>query len=122
MPGQRRGRHRRRLGIGGLGRSDDGAVHVVNTRNNGAIPNLPDDCVVEIPGYVDRTGINMPVVGPLPLACAATCNATVSVQRMSVMAAVTGDVTLLKQAMLHDPLTGLANRRAFEEDAWRVSV
>ncbi len=57
-----------------------------------------------MPGYIDANGINIPRVGDLPLACAATCNASVSVQRMSVEAAVHGDVTLLKQAMLHDPL------------------
>ena len=44
-----------------------------NVVNQGHITNLPDGCVIEIPGYVDRTGINMPVVGDLPLACAATC-------------------------------------------------
>ena len=42
----------------------------------------------------------------LPLACAATCSASVNVQRMAVRAAMTGDVTLLKQAVLHDPLVG----------------
>jgi alpha-galactosidase len=77
-----------------------------NVVNHGRISNLPDDCVVEIPGYVDRTGINACSVGELPLACAATCNASVQVQRMAVRAAVQGDVTLLKQAMLHDPLVG----------------
>ena len=76
-----------------------------NVRNNGCIPNLPADAIVEVPGYVDKNGINIPQVGDLPLACAATCNASISVQRMAVRAAVTGDVTLLKQAMLHDPLT-----------------
>ena len=76
-----------------------------NTVNRGIIPNLPTDCVIEAPGYVDGTGLNMAVVGELPLACAATCNASVSVQRMAVEAAVHGDVDLLKQAMLHDPLT-----------------
>lgn len=76
-----------------------------NVRNNGCIPNLPDDAIVEAPGYVDRNGIAIPRVGPLPLACAATLNASISVQRMSVEAAVHGDMTLLKQAVLHDPLT-----------------
>ena len=42
----------------------------------------------------------------LPLACAATCSASVNVQRMAVRAAMTGDVMLLKQAVLHDPLVG----------------
>lgn len=77
-----------------------------NTVNNTCITNLPPDCIIEAPGYVDRTGINMIDVGDLPLACAATCNVSISVQRMAVEAAVHGDATLLKQAMLHDPLTG----------------
>ncbi|MFP4055423.1 MAG: alpha-glucosidase/alpha-galactosidase [Candidatus Brocadiia bacterium] len=76
-----------------------------NVRNHGTIANLPPDCIVEVPGYVDRNGINIPRVGELPLACAATVQASVDVQRMAVKAAVHGDVTLLKQAMLHDPLT-----------------
>ena len=28
--------------------------------NDGHITNLPDGCIIEIPGYVDRNGINMP--------------------------------------------------------------
>ncbi len=77
-----------------------------NVVNNGAITNLPNDAIVELPGYVDRTGVNIPVYGDLPLGCAAICNASISVQRMSVHAAVAGDVQLLKQAMMMDPLTG----------------
>lgn len=77
-----------------------------NVKNDGLIKNLAQDCIVETPGYVDRFGFNMTAGFDLPLACAATCAASVDVQRMSVDAAVTGDVTLLKQAMLHDPLTG----------------
>ena len=77
-----------------------------NVINQGHITNLPDGCVVEIPGYVDGNGISIPVVGDLPLACAATCSASVRVQQMALEAALRGDVTLLKQAMLHDPLTG----------------
>jgi alpha-galactosidase len=77
-----------------------------NVRNNGSIGNLPRDCIIEAPGYVDGNGVSMTVVGDLPMACAATCNASIAVQRMAMEAAVHGDVTLLKQAMLHDPLVG----------------
>ncbi len=76
-----------------------------NVVNAGYITNLMDGCVVEVPGYVDRNGIGIPVVGDLPMACAATCAVSVRVQQMAMEAAVKGDVTLLKQAMLHDPLT-----------------
>ncbi len=77
-----------------------------NVVNNGVITNLPDDCIVESPGFVDRFGINMVEGITLPIQCAATCSASVSVQRMSVEAAVHGDVDMLKLAVLHDPLVG----------------
>ena len=88
-----------------------------NLRNSGCISNLPDDCIVETPGYVDRNGIGTPRVGDLPLACAATLSASVNVQRMSVRAAVAGDVTLLKQAVLHDPLTAAVCN---PEEVWQM--
>jgi alpha-galactosidase len=97
------------------GRTYRGHFNVVN---RGHITNLPDGCVVEIPGYVDRTGVNMPVVGALPLACAASCAASVRVQEMAKEAAVHGDVTLLKQAMLHDPLTGAV---CDPEEVWQLT-
>ena len=89
-----------------------------NVPNQGQITNLPDDCIIEIPGYVDKNGINMPVVGDLPLACAATCSASVRVQQMAMGAAVHGDVTLLKQAMLHDPLVGAV---CTPEEIWQLT-
>ena len=89
-----------------------------NTVNAGHIPNLPDGSIIEIPGYVDRTGINFPVVGNLPLACAATCSASVRVQQMGVEAAVSGNVQLLKQSMLHDPLVGAV---CDPEEVWQMT-
>ena len=77
-----------------------------NVQNNGVITNLPDDCIIEAPGYVDGNGISVPLVGDLPLGCAAVCNASVSVQRIAVEAAISGDTELLKQAIMLDPLTG----------------
>ncbi|MDP6631501.1 MAG: alpha-glucosidase/alpha-galactosidase [Kiritimatiellia bacterium] len=77
-----------------------------NVINDGCITNLPEDAIVEVPGYVDRNGISIPQVGDLPLGCAAICNASISVQRMAAEAAVSGDVELLKQAAMMDPLTG----------------
>lgn len=111
-------------------RTDEHASHILealetgrtyrghfNVRNGGAITNLPADCIVESPGFVDRFGINMVEGITLPLACAATCNVSVSVQRMSVEAAVTGDLDLLKQAVLHDPLVGAILN---PEEVWQM--
>ncbi|MFN2228833.1 MAG: alpha-glucosidase/alpha-galactosidase [Anaerolineae bacterium] len=38
----------------------------VNVRNDGALPGIPDDVVVEVPAIVDRKGIQPLRVGPLP--------------------------------------------------------
>jgi alpha-galactosidase len=89
-----------------------------NIVNHGHITNLPDGCVIEIPGYVDGNGINMPVVGDLPMAIAATCSASVHVQQMGMEAAVHGDVMLLKQAMLHDPLVAAVCN---PEEVWQMA-
>ncbi len=85
------------------GRTYRGHFNVVN---NGCITNLPDDAIIETPAYVDGNGISVPIVGDLPMGCAAICSASISVQRMAMEAAVHGDDTLLKQAMMMDPLTG----------------
>lgn len=77
-----------------------------NIMNENCITNLPFESVVEVPCYVDGNGISVPKVGDLPLGCAAVCSQSIWVQRLSVEAAVAGDVNLLKQAVLMDPLTG----------------
>ncbi len=77
-----------------------------NVQNRGCITNLPADAIVEVPGYVDANGLNIPIVGDLPLGAAAVCNASLSVQRLAVEAAAAGDDQLLRQAMMMDPLVG----------------
>jgi len=89
-----------------------------NVINQGHITNLPNGCVIEIPGYVDKLGIHMPVIGDLPVGCAATCSASVRVQEMGVLAAVHGDVAMLRLAMLHDPLVGAVCN---PEEVWQMT-
>jgi alpha-galactosidase len=89
-----------------------------NVVNDNIVTNLPNGCIIEVPGYVDRNGINIPIVGDLPMACAATCSASVRVQQMGMEAAVHGDATLLKQAMLHDPLVGAV---CDPEEVWQMT-
>lgn len=77
-----------------------------NVVNNGAITNLPDDCVVEVPGYVDTHGVNIPSIGELPMGCAACCMSNITVQRLAMEAGARADINLLRQAMMMDPLVG----------------
>jgi alpha-galactosidase len=111
-------------------RTDEHASHILealetgrvyrghfNVKNGGTITNLAKDCIIESPGFVDRFGLNMAEGIELPLACAATCAASVNVQRMGVRAAMAGDVELLKQAVLHDPLVGAV---CTPEEVWQM--
>jgi alpha-galactosidase len=88
-----------------------------NVKNSGLITNLPSDAIVETPGFVDRFGLNMVAGVTLPEACAATCISSINVQRMSVHAAISGDVDLLKLAVLHDPLVGAI---CSPEEVWQM--
>lgn len=88
-----------------------------NIGNDGLITNLPQHCTIEIPCYVDRNGIQPTFIGALPLACAATCRASISVQEMAVEAALTGNRELVKQAVLHDPLTAAV---CTTDEVWRM--
>jgi alpha-galactosidase len=77
-----------------------------NVRNDGYITNLPQGCCVEVPVYVDRRGFHPLRVGALPAQCAALNQSNVSVQTLTVEAAVTGDPELAVQAVAMDPLAG----------------
>ncbi len=111
-------------------RTDEHASHIIegletgrvyrghfNVKNGGTITNLAPDCIIESPGFVDRFGVNMVEGVTLTDACAATCSASVNVQRMSVKAAMTGNVDLLKLAVLHDPLVGAI---CTPEEVWQM--
>jgi len=76
-----------------------------NVANKGLITNLPEDACVEVPVYVDRSGINPIHVGALPPQCAALNNITVASEEMAVEGCLTGDPTLVFQAIAYDPLT-----------------
>jgi len=60
---------------------------------------------VEVPIYVDRTGLHPTVVGGLPPQCAALNMTNVLVQGLAVEASFSGDPELVMQAVALDPLT-----------------
>ena len=76
-----------------------------NVINGGMITNLPADCCAEGPVYVDRTGLHKTVVGDLPPQLAALNLTNINVQRLTVQAAITGDVEHIVHACAMDPLT-----------------
>ncbi len=76
-----------------------------NIRNDGYITNLPQGSCVEVPIYVDRTGLHPTHIGALPAQLAALNMTNVLVQQLSVLAALSGDTETLVQAVAMDPLT-----------------
>jgi alpha-galactosidase len=76
-----------------------------NVPNTGIIANLPEGACVEVPVLANRRGLNAIHVGALPPQCAALNNISVAVEEMAVEASLTGDPTLVFQAIAFDPLT-----------------
>jgi 6-phospho-beta-glucosidase len=76
----------------------------VNVPNRGAIPDLPDDLVVETVGYIDASGISPLALGPLPPAAAGLVKVLAEYQRLAAQAAWNGTRREAIQALLANPL------------------
>jgi alpha-galactosidase len=79
-------------------------------RNTDLITNLPQDCCVEVPVLVDRSGLRPTHMGALPPQLAATDMPHIFVQELVVRAALEGDRDAVHQAVMLDRLapTGLS--------------
>jgi alpha-galactosidase len=71
----------------------------------GYISNLPRECCVEVPIYVDKAGLHPLHVGRLPSQLAALNQSNVTLQLLAAEAAVTADPDLAYAAVAMDPLT-----------------
>lgn len=76
----------------------------VDIVNNGCIPNLPADAVVEVPGVVSGDQVRGLSMKPLPEGIAAMIRTQITIARLSVEAALTGDRGKAMQALLLDPV------------------
>jgi 6-phospho-beta-glucosidase len=83
-----------------------GEVHIVNTRNNGAIPDLPPECAVEVQASVDARGATALVQGPLPLRVRGLVQQVKAYEQLTVEAAVSGDRQAAIWALVNNPLVG----------------
>ncbi len=66
--------------------------------NDNLITNLPNNCSVEVPCYVDRSGIQPTIVGDLPEQLAALNRTNINPQILTVEAAITA----LRMAQMKD--------------------
>jgi alpha-galactosidase len=76
-----------------------------NVANNGLIDNLPQDCCVEVPVLVDKSGLQPTKIGKLPTQLAAMMRTNVNVQELVVEAALTGKREHIYHAAAMDPHT-----------------
>lgn len=77
---------------------------VVSTRNNGAVPDLPADCAVEVTAYVGGAGARNVAFGPLPTAERGWLQMMKSMELLTIEAAITGDYGTALQAFISNPL------------------
>ena len=89
-----------------------GDVQVVDVRNDGAIPGLPDDAVVEIPARIDRDGAHPLPLAPLAPEMLGLVEQAKAYERLTVEAAMSGSRDTALKALLANPLVG----------RWRVAV
>lgn len=90
--------------LAGLWTGDGHVEEAVNVVNNGAIANLPDGVVVEVPAQIVRDRILPMQVGPLPHGIAELCNRQIAIQELVVQAAFYGDRNAALQALALDPV------------------
>jgi 6-phospho-beta-glucosidase len=83
-----------------------GDVQVVNVRNDGAIPNLPADDVVEVSATIDRDGAHPIATAPLAADMLGLVQHAKAYERLAIEAATTGDRTVALKALMTNPLVG----------------
>jgi 6-phospho-beta-glucosidase len=83
---------------------DLGQVHIVNTRQAGAVPGVPADWVMELPCRVDAAGPHPLPADPLPLFADGLLRAVKAYELLTARAALSGECDVALQALLAHPL------------------
>jgi len=90
-------------------RDGRGDVQVVDVRNEGSIPGVPDDAVVEIPARIDSSGATAGRFEPLAPELLGLVQQVKAYERLAVEAAIHGDRKAALKALLANPLVGRYN-------------
>ncbi|MEM7047528.1 MAG: alpha-glucosidase/alpha-galactosidase [Pseudomonadota bacterium] len=77
-----------------------------NVMNSGIIPNLPENCVVEVPCQVDGHGIAPLPVPPIPPHLVAIMRSNINVQELTIEALLHERIDHIYHAAMMDPHTG----------------
>jgi 6-phospho-beta-glucosidase len=83
-----------------------GDTQVVDVRNDGALPGVPDDAVVEVPCTVDREGAHPLPQRALPPDMSGLLAHCKAYERLAVEAALSGSRATMIRALVANPLVG----------------
>jgi 6-phospho-beta-glucosidase len=83
-----------------------GDVQVVDVANNGAIPELANDAVVEVPATIDSDGAHPLAQRPLDQHMVGLVSHAKAYERLAVEAALSGSMESATLALLANPLVG----------------
>lgn len=86
--------------IAGMYSNTNSYEPALNITNNGAISNLPDDAVVEVPVILNRTNTSGLRMGALPEGIAALCQREISIAKLITKASIEGDRESALQAFV----------------------
>jgi 6-phospho-beta-glucosidase len=86
--------------------ADRGDVQVVNLRNDGTLPFLPDDAVVEVPATITAEGATAVPVEPVPPIYSGLIAHTFAYEQLALEAALHGGRDRVFRALLAHPLVG----------------
>ena len=81
-----------------------------NVMNNGLISNLPANCAVEVPVFIDRNGFNPVAVGAIPGGAGARTAALAFQQALAAEGIIKHDLRYIREAILCDPNTSASLR------------
>jgi alpha-galactosidase len=84
--------------------NDQPREYVVNIPNNGTVPGLPDNCIVEVPGYFRSGELRSLKKIQVPRSVRSCLVPHCEQQSLTVKAALGNDPDLVIKAMLHDPM------------------
>ncbi|MYL58007.1 6-phospho-beta-glucosidase, partial [Virgibacillus halodenitrificans] len=79
-------------------------IQTVNTRNNGAIPDLPNDAVIEVNSVITKNGPKPLTVGPLPSSIKGMIAHMKAFEEQVIQAGISGSYNDAYTAMIMNPL------------------
>jgi len=83
-----------------------GDIQVVDVRNDGALPDLPDAAVIEVACRVDRDGAHPLPLAPLAPEIRGLVQSAKAYEELAVEAAMSGDRRTALRALIANPLVG----------------